>query len=58
VGAIAPWNFPITQAVWKVAPAIAGGNAVVLTPLEHTTLESVWWTSREASLTWDAECPS
>jgi acyl-CoA reductase-like NAD-dependent aldehyde dehydrogenase len=36
VGAIVPWNFPITQAVWKVAPAIACGNAVVLKPSEHT----------------------
>jgi aldehyde dehydrogenase (NAD+) len=36
VGAIVPWNFPITQAVWKVAPAIACGNAVVLKPSENT----------------------
>jgi acyl-CoA reductase-like NAD-dependent aldehyde dehydrogenase len=36
VGAIIPWNFPITQAVWKVAPAIACGNAIVLKPSENT----------------------
>jgi len=36
VGAIVPWNFPITQAAWKVAPAIACGNAIVLKPSEHT----------------------
>jgi acyl-CoA reductase-like NAD-dependent aldehyde dehydrogenase len=36
VGAIVPWNFPITQAAWKVAPALACGNAIVLKPSEHT----------------------
>jgi aldehyde dehydrogenase len=33
VGAIIPWNFPILMAVWKLAPALAGGNAVVLKEL-------------------------
>lgn len=36
VGAIAPWNFPISMAGWKLGPALAAGNAVVLKPSEMT----------------------
>ncbi|MFI5530871.1 aldehyde dehydrogenase family protein [Kitasatospora sp. NPDC051853] len=36
VGQIIPWNFPILMAVWKIAPALAAGNAVVLKPAEQT----------------------
>jgi aldehyde dehydrogenase len=36
VGQIIPWNFPILMAAWKLAPAIAAGNAVVLKPAEQT----------------------
>ncbi|EXF25059.1 aldehyde dehydrogenase [Nesterenkonia sp. AN1] len=36
VGQIIPWNFPILMAVWKLAPAISAGNAVVLKPAEQT----------------------
>jgi len=36
VGQIIPWNFPILMAVWKVAPALAAGNCVVLKPAEQT----------------------
>ncbi|GAA1998048.1 acetaldehyde dehydrogenase ExaC [Brevibacterium samyangense] len=36
VGQIIPWNFPILMAVWKLAPALAVGNAVVLKPAEQT----------------------
>ncbi|WP_028206451.1 aldehyde dehydrogenase family protein [Paraburkholderia nodosa] len=36
VGAIAPWNFPLVMASWKLAPALAAGNAVVLKPSETT----------------------
>ncbi len=36
VGAIAPWNFPLVMASWKVAPALAAGNAVVIKPSELT----------------------
>jgi len=36
VGQIIPWNFPILMAVWKIAPAIAAGNCVVLKPAEQT----------------------
>lgn len=36
VAAIAPWNFPLVMAAWKIAPALAAGNAVVLKPSEMT----------------------
>ncbi len=36
VGAIIPWNFPLKMAVWKLAPALAAGNTVVLKPSELT----------------------
>jgi aldehyde dehydrogenase len=36
IGQIIPWNFPILMAVWKLAPALAAGNAVVLKPAEQT----------------------
>ena len=38
VGQIIPWNFPILMAVWKLAPAIAAGNCVVLKPAEQTPM--------------------
>src|SRR6202043_4027759 len=38
VGQIIPWNFPILMAVWKLAPALAAGNAVVIKPAERTPL--------------------
>jgi aldehyde dehydrogenase len=38
VAQIIPWNFPILMAVWKLAPALAAGNAVVLKPAEQTPL--------------------
>lgn len=38
VGAIIPWNFPITMASWKVAPALAMGNTIILKPAEQTPL--------------------
>ncbi|MDR7304165.1 aminobutyraldehyde dehydrogenase [Haloactinomyces albus] len=36
IGQIAPWNYPLMMAVWKIAPAIAAGNAVVLKPADTT----------------------
>ena len=36
VGQIIPWNFPLLMAVWKIAPALAAGNAIVLKPAEQT----------------------
>ncbi|WP_245838171.1 aldehyde dehydrogenase family protein [Niveispirillum lacus] len=41
VAAVAPWNLPIVMAVWKLAPAIAAGNAVVLKPSEMTPFSIV-----------------
>ncbi|MHC8290511.1 aldehyde dehydrogenase family protein [Pseudomonas sp. XS1P51] len=41
VGAIAPWNFPLSMGHWKVAPALAAGNAVVLKPSEMTPYSSL-----------------
>src|SRR5271168_3695372 len=38
VGQIIPWNFPILMAAWKLAPAIAAGNTVVIKPAEQTPL--------------------
>ncbi|MFH8408123.1 gamma-aminobutyraldehyde dehydrogenase [Streptomyces sp. NPDC018019] len=41
VGSIAPWNYPLQMAAWKVLPAIAAGNTIVLKPAEITPLTSV-----------------
>jgi aminobutyraldehyde dehydrogenase len=38
VGSIAPWNYPLMMAAWKIAPAIAAGNTLVLKPSEITPL--------------------
>ena len=38
VGAISPWNYPLLMAVWKIAPALAAGNTVVLKPAEQAPL--------------------
>jgi aldehyde dehydrogenase (NAD+) len=42
VGAITPWNFPISMAAWKLGPALAAGNAVILKPSEMTPFSSVY----------------
>ncbi|MDQ3889896.1 MAG: gamma-aminobutyraldehyde dehydrogenase [Actinomycetota bacterium] len=41
VGQIAPWNYPLMMAVWKIAPALAGGNVTVLKPSEQTPLTTL-----------------
>lgn len=41
VGAISPWNYPLLMAAWKVAPALAAGNCVVLKPSELAPLSSI-----------------
>ncbi len=43
VGQIIPWNFPLLMMAWKVAPAIAAGNAVVLKPAEQTPVSVMVW---------------
>ena len=42
VGQIIPWNFPILMAVWKLAPALAAGNAIVLKPAEQTPVSVLY----------------
>ncbi|WBO21214.1 aldehyde dehydrogenase [Sphingomonas abietis] len=41
VGAIVPWNFPLNMAAWKVAPALAMGNSVILKPAEQSPLTAI-----------------
>jgi betaine-aldehyde dehydrogenase len=41
VGSIAPWNYPLQMAVWKVLPAVAAGNTIVLKPAETTPITSL-----------------
>ncbi|WP_250035528.1 aldehyde dehydrogenase [Paractinoplanes maris] len=50
VAQIIPWNFPILMAVWKLAPALAAGNAVVLKPAEQTPASIHYWLSLVADL--------
>jgi aldehyde dehydrogenase (NAD+) len=42
VAAIVPWNFPLMNAVWKIAPALACGCTIVLKPAELTPLSALW----------------
>lgn len=53
VGAIVPWNFPLAIGMWKVAPALATGNTVVLKPSELTPLSAL----RLCELAEEAELP-
>ena len=41
VGQITPWNYPLAMAIWKIAPALAAGNTIVLKPSELTPLTTV-----------------
>jgi aminobutyraldehyde dehydrogenase len=41
VGSVAPWNYPLMMAAWKIAPAIAAGNTLVLKPSEQTPLTAL-----------------
>jgi len=43
VGQIIPWNFPLLMAAWKLAPALAAGNCVVLKPAEQTPVSILVW---------------
>src|SRR5579859_2588669 len=40
-GLLAPWNYPLMMAIWKIGPALAGGNTVVLKPAETTPLTTL-----------------
>jgi betaine-aldehyde dehydrogenase/aminobutyraldehyde dehydrogenase len=51
VGQIAPWNYPLQMAIWKLGPALAGGNSIVLKPSELTPLTTL----RFAALAYEHE---
>src|SRR5580658_3915013 len=53
VGSIVPWNFPLLMAAWKIAPALAAGNTIVLKPAETTPLSAL----RLAEICADADLP-
>ena len=50
VGQIIPWNFPLLMACWKLAPALAAGNCVVLKPAEQTPASILVWMELVADL--------
>ena len=54
VGQIIPWNFPLLMLAWKIAPALATGNTVVLKPAEYTPLTALLF----AELCQEAELPA
>ena len=43
VGCVLPWNYPIAMLGWKVAPALAAGNALVIKPSEESTLSALYF---------------
>jgi gamma-glutamyl-gamma-aminobutyraldehyde dehydrogenase len=53
VGTVLPWNFPLFVAMWKIAPALAGGNSMVVKPAEQTPLTTL----RLAALAAEAGIP-
>lgn len=54
IGAVVPWNYPLIISAWKIAPALAAGNSVVLKPAEDTSLSSL----RVAQLALEAGIPA
>ncbi len=54
VGQVIPWNFPLLMLAWKIAPALAAGNCVVLKPAEYTSLSALMF----AELCQEAALPS
>jgi aminobutyraldehyde dehydrogenase len=50
VGSIAPWNYPLLMLAWKVAPALAAGNTVVLKPSEQTPLTALLFAKLSAAI--------
>ena len=53
VGAVLPWNYPLMMAAWKIGPALAAGNTMVLKPAEQTSLSTI----RMVELATDAGIP-
>lgn len=43
VGQVIPWNFPLLMMAWKIAPAIAAGNCIILKPAEYTSLTALYF---------------
>ncbi|MGH1543448.1 MAG: aldehyde dehydrogenase [Arenicella sp.] len=54
VGCVLPWNFPLMMLVWKIGPALATGNSVIVKPAEQTSLTTL----RVASLALEAGIPA
>ena len=54
VGAVLPWNFPMLMMAWKIGPALAAGNSVIVKPAEQTSLTAL----RLAELAYEAGLPS
>jgi aldehyde dehydrogenase len=50
VGQIIPWNFPLLMATWKIAPALAAGNCIVLKPAEQTPASIMVWAELVADI--------
>lgn len=50
VGQIIPWNFPLLMAAWKIAPALAAGNCIVLKPAEQTPASIMLWAELVADI--------
>ncbi len=53
VGIVLPWNFPLLMLAWKIGPALAAGNSVIVKPAEQTTLTAL----RIAELAHEAGVP-
>ncbi len=53
IGAVIPWNYPLEMAIWKIAPALAAGNTVVVKPAEQSPLSAL----RLAELALEADLP-
>ena len=53
VGCVLPWNFPLMMLAWKIAPALAGGNSVIVKPAEQTSMTAL----KVAELAIDAGIP-
>ena len=59
VASIAPWNYPLMMAAWKLAPALAAGNTVVLKPSEQTPLTALKLAGHLAEISpraWSTSC--
>lgn len=54
IAIVLPWNFPLEMLAWKVAPALAAGNSVIIKPAEQASLTALRW----ASLTREANIPA